>query len=68
MGELSKERTNEKKYNRDWKEKSQEYIQALQKFLDVTDNINDESIKLEVIYKMLSCDEILTKLAEVNMN
>lgn len=50
--------------SRDWKEKNQEYIQALEDFLDIVDNIEDENLKLEVIYKMLKCDEILTKIAE----
>lgn len=53
-----------KVYSREWKEKNEEYVKALEKFLDVADNIKDESLKMDVIYKMLKCDEILTKLAE----
>lgn len=68
MKKLDKEEIKKKVYSRDWKEKNQEYLQALEKFLDVVDNINDDSLKIDIIYKMLKCDEILTKIAEENMN
>ncbi len=68
MGKLDKEEIIKKVYSRDWKEKNPEYLQALEKFFDITDNINNESLKLDVIYQMLRCDEILTKIAEGNMN
>lgn len=50
---------------REWKEKNQEYIKELQKFLDITDNIADEDLRLKIIYQMLKCDEVLTKIAEI---
>lgn len=53
-------------YSRQWKEKNSEYINALEKFFDLTDNIEDENLKMDIIYKMLKCDEILTKLVEEN--
>ncbi len=61
---FNKEENKQKIYSRDWKEKNDEYLQALQKFFDITDNIEDENLKMDVLYKMLKCDEILTKLAE----
>lgn len=64
MGSLNKDEIKKKIYSRDWKEKNKEYLQALEKFLDIADNITDESLKMDVIYKMLKCDEILTKIAE----
>ncbi len=67
MKRLNKDEIIKKIYSRDWKEKNGEYLQALEKFLDITDNITDESLKMEVIYKMLKCDEILTKIAEKNL-
>ena len=53
-------------YSRDWKEKNNNYLQALEKFFDIADNIEDEGLRMEIICKMLKCDEILTKLAEEN--
>ncbi len=50
--------------NRDWKEKNQDYLKQLQKFLDIADNINEEDLKKSVIAEMLKCDMILTQLAE----
>ena len=35
---------------REWKEKNQEYIKEL---------------RLKIIYQMLKCDEVLTKIAEI---
>lgn len=67
MNRLNKDEIIKNIYSRDWKEKNGEYLQALEKFLDITDNITDESLRMEVIYKMLKCDEILTKIAEKNL-
>ncbi len=49
---------------RKYKQKDNEYLAQLQKFLDITDNIPNEELRLEVVYQMLKCDEILTKIAE----
>ena len=49
---------------RKYKQKDNEFLAQLQKFLDITDNIPNEELRLEVVYQMLKCDEILTKIAE----
>lgn len=67
MIKLEKDEIKKKMYSRNWKEKNEEYLQALEKFFDITDNIEDEDLRMEILYKMLKCDEILTKLAEKNM-
>ena len=51
--------------NRYWKEKDKEYLRFIQKFLDLSDNIENEELKEEVIRAMLMCDERLTQLAEL---
>lgn len=51
--------------NRDWKEKDKEYLKFIQKFLDLSDNIENKELKDEVIRAMLMCDERLTQLAEL---
>jgi len=50
--------------NREWKEKNKRYLNQIQKFLDVTDSIEREELKQNVIAQMLRCDQILTELAE----
>lgn len=66
MKESKKKEIKKQVYSREWKERNSEYLQALEKFLDVTDNIEDEKLKMDIIYKMLKCDEVLTKIAEEN--
>lgn len=66
MNSLSKEEIKKGFCSREWKEKNKNYINALEKFLDVVDNVENEELKLDIIYKMLKCDEILTKIAENN--
>ena len=51
--------------NRDWKEKDKEYLRFIQKFFDLSDNIENKELKDEVIRAMLMCDEGLTQLAEL---
>lgn len=51
--------------NRDWKEKDKEYLRFIQKFLDLSDNIENKELKDDVIRAMLMCDERLTQLAEL---
>lgn len=48
----------------DWKDKNEEYIRSLNRFLDTVDNVKDEDLKREIIYKMLKCNESLTKAIE----
>lgn len=64
---MNKDYTKELKkkfYSRDWKEKNEKYIVELEKFFDVVDNIENEDLRLRVIYQMLKCDKILTEIAE----
>lgn len=64
MNELNRKNIEERIYLRDWKEKNEKYLRELEKFFDITDNVKDEELKLDIIYQMLKCDEILTKIAE----
>lgn len=66
MSKFNTENTTDKLYTREWKETNEKYLYELQKFLDITDNIADEKLKLDVIYQMLKCDEVLTEIAEEN--
>ncbi len=50
--------------SRDWKEKNKDYLNQLQKFLDIADNIEKEDLRKSLISEMLKCDMILTQLAE----
>lgn len=52
------------KIEKDWKMKNEEYLIEIQKFLDKVDNIEDETLRKEIIIQMLRCDEELTKIAE----
>lgn len=46
-----------------WKNKNQQYLFELQKFLDITDNVEKEDLRKLIIYQMLKCDRCLTKIA-----
>ena len=50
--------------SREWKEKNKEYIRELERFLDRSDAIKDESTRLAIVAQMLKCDEVLTKICE----
>lgn len=50
--------------NSDWKNKDKTYLFELQKFLDLTENIEDEELKKEIVTQMLKCDKRVTQLAE----
>ena len=47
-----------------WKNKNEQYLFELQKFLDLADNIEDEKLRKAIISQMLKCDKCLTKIAE----
>jgi hypothetical protein len=47
-----------------WKNKNQQYLFELQKFLDLVDNVEDEELKKQIIGQMLKCDRCVTKIAE----
>lgn len=62
---LMRHKKKQQKTNRlEWKETNQSYLDQLQKFLDVADNIQNEDLRKRVILEMLKCDFILTELAE----
>lgn len=48
----------------EWKSKSKEYLKELQIFLDKADNIENEDLKNDIVYQMLKCDKVLTKIAQ----
>ena len=64
MHKKNEEEIRKRQCSREWKEKNIEYLREIEKFFDIVDNILDEKLKLDVIYQMLKCDEILTKIAE----
>ena len=47
-----------------WKNEDEIYLFELQKFLDLTENIQDEELKKEIVAQMLKCDKKVTQLAE----
>lgn len=55
-------------YSKDWKEKNEKYLKELEKFFDIVDNVENEELKLRIIYQMLKCDEVLTKIVEGKFN
>jgi hypothetical protein len=61
---FKKKRRQDLPVDREWKEKNQEYIMELERFLDRTDSIKDEQLRREIIARMLICDKVLTELAE----
>lgn len=48
----------------DWKEENSKYINEISKFLDKVQNVEDEELRLSIIYQMLKCDKILTDISE----
>lgn len=50
--------------DQNWKNKNENYLFELQKFLDLVDNIEDEEMKKIIINQMIKCDRILTKISE----
>lgn len=47
-----------------WKNKKEEYLFELQKFLDLADNIKDKDLRMLIISQMLKCDRCITNIAE----
>ncbi len=47
-----------------WKNKNEQYLFELQKFIDLADNIENENLKKLIISQMLKCDKCITTLAE----
>ena len=61
---MSKSFLKKKEIGEKWKENNEEYIRALEKFLDRASNIQDEELRESVINNMLVCDSILTRISE----
>ena len=49
---------------KEWKNKNPKYLFELQKFLDIAENIQEETLRKEVINQMLRCDKTITEIAE----
>ena len=47
-----------------WKNENEQYLYELQKFLDLTDNIEDEKLRKQIVSQTLKCDKCVTNLAE----
>ena len=41
--------------------KDKKYLKELQKFFDLTDNIQDESLRKNIVYQMLKLEKMLKK-------
>ena len=50
--------------NINWKNKNEQYLFELQKFMDLADNIENENLRKLIIAQMLKCDKRLTIIAE----
>ena len=50
--------------NNNWKNKNEQYLFELQKFMDLADNIENENLRKLIIAQMLKCDKRLTIIAE----
>lgn len=50
--------------NSAWKNKNEQYLFELQKFMDLADNIEDKNMRDLIISQMLKCDKCVTALAE----
>lgn len=61
---MSKIFLKKKEIGEKWKNENEEYIRAVEKFLDRASNIQDEELRESVINNMLICDRILTKISE----
>ncbi len=53
---------------KDWKNTNKKYLEELQKFLDLADNIENEDLRKHIICQMLRCDKVLTEIAESIIN
>jgi len=51
-----------------WKEKNKSYIYEFQVFLDKAENIENESLRKDIIMQMLKCDKTITKIAQEKIN
>ena len=58
----------QKLQNNNWKNKNKQYLFEIQKLMDIIDNVENESLKREIIGQVLRCDKYLTDLAEKVMS
>ena len=46
--------------NTSWKNKNEKYLFELQKFLDITENVDNDELRKDIVAQMLRCDKIIT--------
>ena len=61
---MKEENINSLIQNNNWKNKNEQYLFELQKFMDLADNIENENLRKLIIAQMLKCDKRLTKITE----
>ena len=61
---MKEENINNLIQNNNWKNKYEQYLFELQKFMDLADNIENENLRKLIIAQMLKCDKRLTIIAE----
>ena len=61
---MKEENRNNLIQNNNWKNKNEQYLFELQKFMDLADNIENENLRKLIIAQMLKCDKRLTIIAE----
>lgn len=61
---MKEENINSLIQNNNWKNKNEQYLFELQKFMDLADNIENENLRKLIIAQMLKCDKRLTIIAE----
>lgn len=61
---MKEENINNLIQNNNWKNKNEQYLFELQKFMDLADNIENENLRKLIIAQMLKCDKRLTIIAE----
>ena len=50
--------------NTSWKNKNEKYLFELQKFLDITENVDNDELRKDIVAQMIRCDKRLTQIAE----
>ena len=61
---MKEENINNLIQNNNWKNKNEQYLFELQKFMDLADNIENENLRKLIIAQMLKCDKRLTIIAD----
>lgn len=61
---MKEENINNLIQNNNWKNKNEQYLFELQKFMDLADNIENENLRKLILAQMLKCDKRLTIIAE----